>query len=220
MPTTCLRYELHSLSDYFEEYYFKPARIKQWASWYRLRMFNCEWLLDTNMHTESWHNVLKTSIMERHKNHRVDELMRITRSAETMYYCKWARTQMGMRQLANPDWICMRGETPPSPPPSTPAKTPMQSLCQSSPEPDWSNFLSSGQSSRSKNYKKRITDRIQECLSLLETKAVENNRLQAMLRTVSSIRNALRNSPDLGVPVADSPLTHPRVPVPDDVSMR
>ena len=47
------RHQLQTLSDYFEEYYFKPDRIKQWASWYRLKMFDCEWLLVTNMHTES-----------------------------------------------------------------------------------------------------------------------------------------------------------------------
>ena len=57
------RYKLQRLSQYFEETYFKPERIKQWACWYRLQMFNCEWILDTNMHVEAWHDVLKSHVM-------------------------------------------------------------------------------------------------------------------------------------------------------------
>ena len=47
------RYKLTALSQYFEEFYFKEERIKQWACWYRDQMFNCEWILDTNMHVEA-----------------------------------------------------------------------------------------------------------------------------------------------------------------------
>ena len=61
------RYHLPELSAYFEENYFKPDRIKQWACWYRVEMFHCEWILDTNMHVEACHDVLKSHIMKRKK---------------------------------------------------------------------------------------------------------------------------------------------------------
>jgi len=189
------RHKLDTLSAYFEEHYFQSHRIKQWARWYRLQMFDCEWLLDTNMHTESWHNQLKTSIMERVKNHRVDELMKIIRKAETMYYCKWARTQIGVRQLADPTWLTMRGETGSSPTES-PTSRPSVMSC---PEPDWNDFVHKEETERSTNYKKVITEVLLECLSLMKTKDMEPLRLKAIVKTSRSIRNALRNSPESSI---------------------
>ena len=104
------RYKLLNLLSYFEKKYFTPERIKQWATWYRLKMYECEWLLNNNMHVEAWHNVLKTRIMERKKNTRVDKLMRILRKTEIMMFAKWARTCLGLIEKADEAWLLMRGE--------------------------------------------------------------------------------------------------------------
>ena len=103
------RYHLDTLLDYFDTFYFQPERIRQWASWYRLQMFKCEWLLDTNMHVEAWHNILKTHIMDRAVNTRIEKLMTILRTAETMYFWKWSRTQLGARELSDEKWQVMHG---------------------------------------------------------------------------------------------------------------
>ena len=160
-------------------------------------MFDCKWLLDTNMHTESWHNQLKTNIMELVRNHRVDELMRILRMSETVYYCKWARTtQLGVRQLADPAWLLMRGETTP--------QVISRPSCTSSPEPVWSNFVGKEQTCRSTNYKNLITELLHECLGLIKTKDVEPMRLQSVLKVVRSVASVLRNSVDSLVDTVDT----------------
>lgn len=81
---TLKQYGQTKLLEYFEEFYFKETRIKQWAKWYRLKMYGCKWILHTNMHVESWHNILKTRIMGRLTNVRVDKLMRILLRAEVI----------------------------------------------------------------------------------------------------------------------------------------
>ena len=65
----------HKLLEYFEKSYFTEHRIRQWACWYRHKMYNCVWILDTNMHVESWHNFLKTDILHRKSNVRIDMLI-------------------------------------------------------------------------------------------------------------------------------------------------
>jgi len=178
------RYHLDKLSQYFEEHYFTNHRIKQWATWYRLQMFNCEWLANTNMHTESWHNLLKTHIMDREKNARVDKLMKIIRTAENMYFWKWARTQLGVRQLADPDWLCMREESPCN------STSPVQITIA---QPERTTAKVEPDVNRSADYKQKIKELMQECLTLLETKEVETPRLRAMLTQQTRMRNVLRN---------------------------
>ena len=102
-------HEQHKLLDYFEQNYFPEHRILQWATWFRHGMYNCEWLADTNMHVESWHNYLKTHILDRKKNVRVDSLMYALRRAENMYHWKWSRVRAGWVKNANPGWITMLG---------------------------------------------------------------------------------------------------------------
>ena len=63
------RYNMPDLRKYFEDFYFKPERIKQWACWYRVQMFNCEWILDTNMYVEGWHDVLKSHVLDKKKEY-------------------------------------------------------------------------------------------------------------------------------------------------------
>ena len=99
----------HKLLQYFEDTYFPEHRIKQWATWYRQSMYDCEWLADTNMHVESWHNYLKTHILHRKSNVRVDKLMRALRQAENIYYWKWSRVRSGWVTNAHPGWIKMLG---------------------------------------------------------------------------------------------------------------
>ena len=99
----------NKLLDYFEQTYFATHRIKQWATWYRQSMYDCEWIADTNIHVESWHNYLKTHILQRKTNVRVDNLMRVLRQAENIYYWKWSRVRAGWVTNANPGWIKMLG---------------------------------------------------------------------------------------------------------------
>ena len=85
----------HKLLEYFDSFYFPDHRIVQWAMWYRFTMYNCKWLANTNMHVESWHNFLKTHILDRKNNVRVDSLMFALRKAESVYVWKWSRVRAG-----------------------------------------------------------------------------------------------------------------------------
>ena len=107
------------LLDYFEKTYLKEDRIIQWACWYRHKMYDCEWLTDTNMHTESWHKFFKTHILHRRSNARVDTLIKALIKAEKTYFWKWSRVQFGYVENADPRYIRMLGlkdvvEPPPS----------------------------------------------------------------------------------------------------------
>lgn len=104
------RYGQNKLLEYLETFYFN--RVKEWASWYRNEMYGCPWLANTNMHVESWHNLLKSRIMERRSNIRVDRLMSILREAELIYFWKWSRARLGYVKDADPGWLLMRGDTP------------------------------------------------------------------------------------------------------------
>ena len=107
--STMKMYKQFSLLKYFEDNYFQPDRVKQWAYWYRLKMYNCTWKLNTNMHVESWHNILKTSLMGRLKNVRIDKLLHILVKSEVLYYWKWSRTKLGCHVKCDPEWVVMHG---------------------------------------------------------------------------------------------------------------
>ena len=89
-------HKLFTLLKYFEENLFGENRIKQWAMWYRIKMYACEWLLNTNNHVESWHNYLKSRILGRKRNIRVDTLMGALVQAEMFISWKWQRTRAGL----------------------------------------------------------------------------------------------------------------------------
>ena len=92
---TCKAYNQQNLLQYFEKNYFPEHRIKQWATWFRKEMYGVQWLLNDNMHIESWHNYLKSVIMGRYKNVRVDKLLKILVQAETIIFWKWTRYRFG-----------------------------------------------------------------------------------------------------------------------------
>ena len=117
--STMQLYGQSSLLKYFDDQYFQPDRVKQWAYWYRKKMYDCKWLLNTNMHLESWHNVLKTSIMGRLKNVRIDKLLHILVKAEVLYYWKWSRTILGCPVKCDPAWVVMHGHVDPMNDPKT-----------------------------------------------------------------------------------------------------
>ena len=179
------RYKLVDLLSYFERKYFTPERIKQWATWYRLKMYECEWLLNNNMHVEAWHNLLKTCIMERKKNTRVDKLMRILRKTEIMMFAKWARTCLGLIEKADEAWLLMRGE-----------KKDLTGLkCTdvgSEPLPDDGTQDDPLRSSRS--LKKLILTSLASAQSLLSEKNLAPSRLRGILKQVRSVENALMNA--------------------------
>ena len=97
------------LLDYFERQFFAPHRIPKWAAWFRKTMFNCKWLLNTNMHVESWHNILKTHVMGRLKNVRIDKFLLILVKCEVLYFWKWSRARLGCYLKCDPGWAVMHG---------------------------------------------------------------------------------------------------------------
>ena len=196
------RYGLVSLLDYFERYYFAPDRIKQWASWYRASIFGCDWILDTNMHVESWHNILKTRIMERKQNTRIEKLMQVLRTAETMYFWKWQRTKYGIRQSGDKRWLAMRREQAEdgSGNSLTHVNCPTESEQCYEPEKEIE--------SRSQDYKLRICELLEECKSLIHRKDVDPTRLKVMLKQQKAMCNVLRNS----LPSFCTQEQHPRTP--------
>ena len=98
-----------ALLQYLERNYFTEDRIKQWAMWYRVEMYECEWILNTNNHVESWHNLLKSRILGRKKNNRIDSLLRALRQAEKMFIWKWLRVKSGYLMKCAPEWSKMLG---------------------------------------------------------------------------------------------------------------
>ena len=100
--------------EYLQRYYFADHRVIQWASWYRRNMYGCKWLLHTNMHVESFHNHLKTDILERKKNTRVDTLLKVLRALELHYFWKWSRVNAGQILNVDPAWRVMHGNTAPT----------------------------------------------------------------------------------------------------------
>lgn len=200
------RYKLDVLSEYLEATYFKEDRIKQWACWYRVDMFNCEWILDTNMHVEAWHDVLKHHVMDNKKNIRIDKLLGILRSAETNNVWKWTRTKVGIRQHADERWLAMRGVGTSG------------SRCGADTSQSFSGYVDDPQDEdlgiydydvpeyedRSTLFKQRVMEYLTACLKLIPEKAVDVTRLKIMVQQTSVMRNVLRNAPSqLALPADD-----------------
>lgn len=80
-----VQHKQRSLLAYLEKYYFTEERLKQWTMWYRQKMYDVEWIANTNMFVEAWHNVLKTHVLGRKKNVRVDTLIRALLKSENRY---------------------------------------------------------------------------------------------------------------------------------------
>ena len=95
----------HDLLAYFDEHYFPEERIKQWATWYRYDMYGCKWILNSNNHVESWHNILKTYILKRKVNVRVDNLIHHLIRAAKIYIWKWLRCKSGWKVHTDPGTI-------------------------------------------------------------------------------------------------------------------
>lgn len=192
------RYNLDKLSEYFEDYYLKEERIKQWACWYRAQMFDCEWILDTNMHVEAWHDILKSHIMGRKKNIRIDKLLKILRSAETNYFWKWTRIKVGIRVRADERWLRMRGED-----------TSPESVTKSRCSVDCT-YLEKYDGvleyeDRSTLFKERLKECLTDCADLISQKAVDSARLKTMVQQLTVIRNVLRNAPVQVLPAVKGP---------------
>ena len=100
---------MNNLLEYFDTFVFN--RCEQWATWYRFNICGCIWLLNTTMHCEGWHNFLKSNILERKSNTRVDTLFTALSEAEMQQMWKYMRNVMGfVKTGADPGWLLMRGE--------------------------------------------------------------------------------------------------------------
>lgn len=92
-----------SLLQYFDREYF--TRPQEWALWYREQLTGTKWLINTNMHVESWHNQLKTVILERKRNFRLDTLIIRLKQAEIRYFVMWERLKNGEHiYMRNKEW--------------------------------------------------------------------------------------------------------------------
>ena len=109
LRSTLKSYGQTKLLEYLDNEYLTEDRVKQWSKWYRKNMYGCKWILDTNMHVESWHNFLKSVLMGRLKNVRIDKLLRILVQAEVVYRWKWSRTRLGCHKRFDPAWLEMHG---------------------------------------------------------------------------------------------------------------
>ena len=100
---------MNTLLEYFDSYVFN--RCEQWSTWFRFNICGCVWLLNTTMHCESWHNFLKSHILERKSNARIDTLFTALTEAEMQQMWKYMRNVMGfIKTGADPGWLRMRGE--------------------------------------------------------------------------------------------------------------
>lgn len=61
------------LAKYLRRYYFSPERIEKWSVAFR----PLNWLINHNMHLESWHNKLKYYWFAGKANNRFDNCIRI-----------------------------------------------------------------------------------------------------------------------------------------------
>ena len=197
------RYKLFKLLSYFEDHYFKPDRIKQWATWYRLHIYDCKWLLNTNMHVEAFHNILKTHIMERKHNTRVDKLMKILRKTECMYFWKWSRTRLGLREMADDTWLHMRGEE------IKPQCSTLQCETVVNPLPD--DGTEDDPLRTCKNLRVKIQSALESVRSLLPMRELEPSRLRSILKQVNSVKNVLLNAQERPFAPADRPTPIPGV---------
>ena len=156
-------------------------------------MFDCEWILNNNMHVEAWHNILKTHIMERKNNVRIATLMKILRSAEVMFYWKWLRMNSGIREHFDTRWLAMRGDKSKADLGRKPTRS---SLDDPLPECVTVWAPSTEHESRSQDYKARTMAFLEESMSLLSTKDVPPERLKLVMKQQHAICNMLHNLPD------------------------
>ena len=157
-------YDQESLLNYFEGQYFAPNRIPKWAYWFRLKMFNCEWKLNTNMHVESWHNILKTHVMGRIKNVRIDKLLLILVKCEVLYFWKWSRCRLGCYLKCDPQWAVCHGHVPPESTDGPSLFTPVQIATPTATE------------SKRKSYTDQMCGKVDTIKQLLKTRVLPVDR--------------------------------------------
>ena len=112
LKSNLVQHNQMKLLAYLEKFYFTEERLKQWTMWYRQKMYNVEWIANSNMFVEAWHSVLKTHILGRKKNTRVDTLLQALMQAENRFFFKWTRTRLGFTKHADPRWLAMRPQEP------------------------------------------------------------------------------------------------------------
>lgn len=216
LRSTLKSYGQSKLLDYLDREYLRQDRVKQWAKWYRISMYNCKWILDTNMHVESWHNFLKSVLMDRYKNVRVDKLLRILVQAEVVYRWKWSRTRLGCLKRFDPAWLEMHGHV---------------SIVDSVPDPTAGityfehiynkfrnvlEFFSSDTTTgtapaptrkevKRTSYTKDILRVVTEVQSLLRTKLLPVDRQKAILRQLTGVMNVLKHESGYGTHVVTVP---------------
>ena len=196
-------YDQKTLLKYFEERYFTPERIKQWAAWYRKELYGCKWLLNTNMHVESWHNYLKTHLMCRLKNVRVDKLLRVLVQAEVVYFWKWSRTRLGAYERTNPNWVIMHGPV-------------SQSNMSVSPMVVDRVPMPSRQEVKRKCYKETLVETSAEIQRLIKCKRLPLERQRALLQQLNSVKHVLEHEATYG----DGVITAPEFTVTDTKTTR
>ena len=176
-------------------------RIKQWATWYRTQMYGCDWLLNTNMHVESWHNFLKTHIMERRNNVRVDKLLQILIQAETYYFWKWSRIQCGAHVEANPGWAVVHGHT------NTTSDIPTS--CVGSPR----QLLPAPTKREEKQHSltETIAARVETIRKVVHTKHLPVERQRAVLKQLTSVLRVYETEGRFNVQVITQPCFGDRV---------
>ena len=177
------------LLSYFEKHYFSENRIKQWAMWYRVEMYDCKWILNTNNHVEAWHNVLKSNILGRKSNIRVDSLLRALRQAEKIFIWKWLRVKSGYLMKAAPEWSTMLGLTD-TPEVDSGETVPTLKVVPTSVE------------TTSTNRKARFVSRVMDVYHEIKSKFsagylpnTEANTLKLILQRLSSVIQLLKSTP-------------------------
>ena len=214
---TCRAYNQSTLLDYFEKQYFTEDRIKQWARWYRFQMYDMEWLLDNNMHVEGWHNYLKSVLMKRLKNVRVDKLVRILIEAEMMIFWKWQRYQLGSTHRCKKGWAEMHGHLTLSSPVAGDVvvnhRHSQEPSCPLAPSEELKVSV------RRSSYLDMIREKVSEISILLKRKKPTRDRQRTILTQVTRIRNVLRDEPTFQDDVVTKPEVVPVFPTCDDRSV-
>ena len=194
-------YNQSNLSEYFENKYFKEDFIKQYSKWYRREMYGVKWILDHNMHVESWHNFLKSVIMIRLKNVRIEKLLRTLVQAETVYCWKWARSVAGCPKKFDRSWIAMHGGVVP---------TAYESVCSNGKVCTTAEVeipLPSLAEVKRTSYKQDICKRLQELQGLLRTRFLPVHRQKAVLKQLTATVNVYRYEATMCDTVVTTPVS-------------
>jgi hypothetical protein len=152
-------------------------------------MYGIEWLLDNNMHIEAWHNILKSVIMGRLKNVRVDKLLRVLVEAEMMIFWKWQRYQLGTTHRFKKGWEAMHGFVHSTTSLADSSSPPSVQTHQDSP----TTAVKDVKVSRRTCYLDAIKERVTDISTLLQRKRPELDRQRMILRQLTRIRNVLKN---------------------------